>query len=132
MPTRHAPLLLVLGLVAAGLLIAGGAAAQPATLAPSDLRTVAPPRGGPLELERDPGLGPRPHEPVFLDPAAITTEHMKLGVSTWITPGAPQEHRENPGGLAIGLTIAWPAPRRDVSPPGPPLGPSPWRGSAER
>jgi hypothetical protein len=132
MSPRHALRMLVVGLVAGGLLIARGAAAQPAALAPSDLQTVAPPRGGPLDLERDPGLGPRPHEPVFLDPAAITTEHAKLGLSTWITPGAPAEHRENPGGLAIGFTIAWPAPRREVPTAGPPAGPSAWRGSAER
>ncbi len=97
----------------------------------SGLQTVAPPRGRFLEEERDPGQGPRLHEPVFLEPAATTTEHARFGLSTWITPGAPFDHREDPGGVAIGLTIAWPAPARparDV----PSSGPTPWRGSAAR
>ena len=137
--------MLMMVLVAGGLVTARGAGADPATTgamgatgggdtgarsatARNDLRSVAPQRGRAVEEERDPGRGPRPHEPVFLEPAAITTEHTRLGLSTWITPGAPSEHRENPGGIAIGFTIAWPAPRRDV----PSSGPSPWRGSAGR
>src|SRR5262249_29555457 len=112
MPPRRALRVLLSVLVAGGLLIARGAAAQAATLTQNDLPAVAP-RGAPVDLERDPGLGPRPHEPVFLGPA-IRTEQMQFGVSSWITPSAPAERRENPGGLAIGFTIAWPAPRRDV------------------
>jgi hypothetical protein len=107
---------------------AGADAAPPSATGESDLQTVAPQRGRLLEEERDPGRGPRPHEPVFLEPAATTTEHARFGLSTWITPGAPLDHRENPGGVAIGFTIAWPAPPRDV----PSSGPSPWRGSAAR
>lgn len=129
----------VMVLLAGGLFTARGAGAQPAGVAggdagaragttANDLQMAAPPRGGPLEEERDPGRGPRPHEPVFLEPAAITTEHTRFGLSTWIAPGAPFDHRENPGGVAIGLTIAWPAPARSV----PSSGPSPWRGSAGR
>jgi hypothetical protein len=137
--------MLVMVLVVGGLATARGAGADPATTgatgatgggdtgarsatARNDLRAVAPQRGRAVEEERDPGRGPSPHEPVFLEPAAITTEHTRLGLSTWITPGAPSEHRENPGGIAIGFTIAWPAPPRDV----PSSGPSPWRGSAGR
>jgi hypothetical protein len=139
MRPRGALAALVTVLVAAGLLAARGAGAEPAaagggdagarpTTARSGIQAVAPPRGGPLEEERDPGRGPRPHEPVFLEPAAITTERARLGLSTWITPGAPSEHRENPGGIAIGFTIAWPAPPGGT----PPRSPSPWRGSAAR
>jgi hypothetical protein len=105
-----------------------GPAASRSGTAAGDLQTVAPPRGGAREEERDPGRGPRPHEPVFLEPAVTTTERFRFGLSTWITPGAPSEHRENPGGIAIGLTIAWPA----LPGGGSPAGPSPWRGSAAR
>jgi hypothetical protein len=138
-PRRRLRLLLA-GLVAAGLLAArggatgsdpspspGGDAAARAAPTGSDLQSVAPPRGRSVEEERDPGRGPRSHEPVFLGPTT-TTEHAKVGLSTWITPGAPAEHRENPGGIAIGLTITWPAPPRAL----PSAGPSAWRGSAGR
>jgi hypothetical protein len=94
----------------------------------SDLQNVAPPRGGALEQERDPGMGPRAHEPVFFGPASITTDHTRFGLSSWIAPGAPFDHREDPGGVAAGFTISWPAPKRDV----PSSGPTPWRGSAGR
>jgi hypothetical protein len=131
--------MLVTVLVAGGLLTARGAGAEPAATvggyagahpAPGrrELQVVAPSRGGSLEEERGPGGGPRPHVPVFLEPAATTTERTRLGLSAWISPGAPSEHRENPGGIAIGFTIAWPAPSEGVPPPGP----SPWRGSAAR
>lgn len=93
-----------------------------------DLQTVSPPRGGSLDQERTPGVGPRIHEPVFLEPATTTTEHTRFGASAWIAPGAPFDHRENPGGVAIGFTIAWPPPAGGV----PSAGPSPWRGSAAR
>lgn len=139
MRCRNVRALLVMGLVSGGLVTARGSGAESATTpggdagarsetARNDLRVVAPQRGRALEDERDPGRGPRPHEPVFLEPAATTTEHARLGLSTWITLGAPSEHRENPGGIAIGFTIAWPAPPGGV----PSSGPSPWRGSAGR
>ena len=41
---------------------------------------------------------------------ATTTEQTRFGLSSWIAPGAPFDHRENPGGVAIGFTIAWPPP----------------------
>lgn len=94
----------------------------------SDLQTVAPPRGGGLEQERDPGMGPRAHEPVFFGPASTTTEHTRFGLSSWIAPGAPFDHREDPGGVAVGFTISWGAPKPSV----PSAGPNPWRGSAAR
>ena len=139
MSFRHARVLLVTVVAAGGLLAARGSGAESAAGAGGeggaraetsrgDLRAVAPQRGRALEEERDPGRGPTAHEPVFLEPAATTTEHARLGLSTWITPSAPSEHRENPGGIAIGFTIAWPAPSRYV----PSSGPSPWRGSAGR
>jgi hypothetical protein len=116
-------------------LVAGRAGAQPTAptgsgpaSTPKDLETVGPPRGLPVEQERDSGRGPTTHEPVFLEPAATTTEHVRFGLSAWIAPGPPFDHRENPGGPALGLTIAWPAPAHDVPSPGP----SPWRGSAGR
>jgi hypothetical protein len=93
---------------------AGGAGSRPAA-ARNDLETVAPQRGRVPEEERDSGRGPRPHEPVFIEPAATTTEHTRLGLSAWIAPGAPFEHRENPGGVALGFTIAWPTPARAAS-----------------
>ena len=134
----RAVLTTVVMLVAGGMLGtrgAGVAGAQPAApisggpgTARSDLESVAPPRGLPVEQERDPGRGPTPHEPVFLEPAATTTEHVRLGLSAWIAPGAPFDHRENPGGPAVGVTIAWPTPARTM----PSSGPSPWRGSAAR
>ena len=138
------------GLLGAGVFGAGDAVADPATGAPegpatgaptgstslpapsprigSDLQTVAPPRGGSLEQERDPGMGPRAHEPVFFGPASTTTEHTRFGLSSWIAPGAPFDHREDPGGVAAGFTISWGAPKPDV----PSSGPNPWRGSAAR
>ncbi len=130
--------MLVMILIAGGLLSARVAGAQ-APEAPSrdggarppastDLQAISPPRGGSLEQERDLGVGPRIHEPIFLEPAATTTEHTRFGLSSWIAPGAPFDHRENPGGVAIGFTIAWPPPARDV----PSSGSSPWRGSAAR
>ena len=103
-------------LIAGASLAAEGASAAPATevLSPAvsrnSLEAVSPPAGPSLDEERDLGRGPRPHEPVFLEPAATTTRRGRLGLSSWITPGAPAEHRENPGGVAIGFTIAWPAP----------------------
>jgi hypothetical protein len=139
MRTRYAVTMLLMGLVAGGLLGARAVVAQapegpgsdssarPPAASP-DLQTIAPPRGGSLEQERTPGVGPRIHEPIFLEPAATTTEHTRFGLSSWIAPGAPFDHRENPGGVAIGFTIAWPPPARDV----PSSGPSPWRGSAAR
>lgn len=94
----------------------------------SDLETAAPPRGLPVEQERDPGHGPTPHEPLFLEPAATTTERARLGLSAWIAAGAPFDRRENPGGPAVGFTIVWPPPAREV----PAADPSPWRGSPAR
>jgi len=139
MSCRNARALFMTVLVAGGLVAARGSGAESATpageeagarstTARSDLKAVAPQRGRALEEERDPGRGPRAHEPVFLEPAATTTAHTRLGLSTWITPGAPPEHRDNPGGIAFGFTIAWPAPSRNL----PSSGPSPWRGSAGR
>ena len=128
---------LACALAVAGLLTVGGASAQPAS--PSnggeaplsrviDLQRTAPLRGGPLDEERDRGSGPRPHEPVFLGSPLVTTEQAQAGLSSWIAPGAPLDRREDPGGVAIGLTIGWPGPRREL----PSAGPSPWRGSAGR
>ena len=115
---------MVIGLIAGGSLFAEDATAAPATAAGrevaspavtrSSLEAVSPPSGPSLDEERDVGRGPRPHEPVFLEPAATTTSRGRLGLSSWIAPGAPAEHRENPGGVAIGFTIAWPAPARGV------------------
>jgi hypothetical protein len=130
--------MLVMALVAGGLLSARAAGAQtpeasgndgarPPAVS-TDLQAVSPPRGGSLDQERDLGVGPRIHEPIFLEPAATTTENARFGLSSWIAPGAPFDHRENPGGVAIGFTIAWPPPVRDV----PSSGSSPWRGSAAR
>jgi hypothetical protein len=132
--------MLVMVLVAGGLLGARAVGAQapdasgspssarPAAAAYPDLETVSPPRGGALEQERTPGVGPRIHEPIFHEPVATTTEHTRFGLSSWIAPSAPFDHQENPGGIAIGFTIAWRPPARDV----PSSGPSAWRGSAER
>lgn len=139
MRPRHGFTLLVTLLIAGGLLGARAAGAQAPdgsgndagtrqSAVSTDLQSVSPPRGGSLEQERDLGVGPMPHEPIFLGPAAMTTEHMRFGLSSWIAPGAPFDHQENPGGVAIGFTIAWPAPTRDV----PSSGSSPWRGSAAR
>ena len=129
---------LVMMLVTGGFLgaRAGLASAEPASPAesgtprrpPGGLETVAPPRGLPVEQERDPGHGPTPHEPVFLEPAATTTEHVRVRLSGWVAPPAPFERHENPGGPALGLTITWPPPAREA----PSSGPSPWRGSVAR
>jgi hypothetical protein len=93
----------------------------------NELQPVPAPRGGLVDLERDPGLGPLAHEPIFIGPTA-TTERTRSGISSWITPGAPFEHREDPGGVAVGFTISWPAPKPDVAS----SGQSAWRGSAGR
>jgi hypothetical protein len=129
---------LLLALAAGGLVTTRVARAEPAAppgaevsrppAADSAVTTVAPPRGRSLDQERDPGGGPRPHEPLFLEPLTTTTEHVRAGLSSWITPSAPFDHREDPGGVAVGLTITWPTPRRDVAP----SGPNPWHGSAAR
>lgn len=104
-----------------------GTGARPAA-GRNDLETVAPPRGLPVEQERNPGHGPTPHEPVFLERATTTTEHTRFGPSAWIAPGAPFDRRENPGGPAIGFTITWPTRARGA----PTAGPGPWQGSAAR
>jgi len=118
--------MLVTVLAAPDILIHRGAGAAPAggvsspsAAAPNDLQTVAPQPGRTSEQERDPGREPRPHEPVFIEPLATMTEHTRLGLSACIAPGAPFERRENPGGVAIGFTIAWPAAARDTGSPGP-------------
>jgi hypothetical protein len=85
----------------------------------NDLERVAPPSGPPLDQERDLGRGPRPLEPIFLEPAAATTKGVRLGLSSWIAPGAPFDHRENPGGVAIGFTIARPTLPAASPAPGP-------------
>jgi hypothetical protein len=140
MRPRHGLTVLMMVLVAGGLLGAREVGAQapdasgssgstpPPAAASPDLQTVSPPRGGSLEQERTAGVGPRIHEPIFLEPLAITTEQTRFGLSSWIAPGAPFDHQENPGGVAVGFTIAWPPPARDV----PSSGPSAWRGSAAR
>ena len=140
MRPRYGLTMLMMVLVAGGFLGARAVGAQapdasgspgstpPPAAASPDLQTVSPPRGGSLEQERTPGVGPRIHEPIFLEPLAITTEHTRFGLSSWIAPGAPFDHQENPGGVAVGFTIAWPPPARDV----PSSGPSAWRGSAGR
>src|SRR5262245_15855302 len=134
---RHLPAMLMMVLLGGGVLAVGGARAQPwspedraaqrATTG-GDLETLVPPRGRQVDDERDPGRGPGLHEPVFLEPAATTTEHARLGLSSWTASGAPFDHRENPGGVAMGFSIAWPAPWKDL----PSSGPSAWRGSAAR
>jgi hypothetical protein len=73
----------------------------------SDLQREVLAPGHASREERDLRLGPRPR---FIEKAATTTEHTRLGASAWITEGAPFERRENPGGVAIGFTIAWPPP----------------------
>jgi hypothetical protein len=83
----------------------------------SDLESVAPPRGLPVEQERDLGRGPTRHEPVFLEPATVTTEHTRFGASAWIAPAAPFDRRENPGGPAIGFTITWSTPATAAAAP---------------
>ena len=67
----------------------------------------------PDRAERD--LQPPPRTR-FVPPAATTTEHTRLGLSAWITPGAPFERHENPGGVAVGFTVAWPPPAPSAAP----------------
>jgi hypothetical protein len=74
----------------------------------TDLQTEVLAPGRTLSQERDLHIGPRPR---FIEPAATTTEHTRLGLSAWITEGAPFERRENPGGVAVGFTLAWPPPQ---------------------
>ena len=131
--------MLLATLVTCALVTAAVAGGEPATTIPddkggrpvatgSDVKAIGPERGRSTEEERDPGRGPSPHDPVFFGPATTTTEHVQAGLSSWITPNAPFDHREDPGGVAVGLTITWPAPRRDVAP----SGPNSWHGSAAR
>src|SRR5262245_38759287 len=135
MMRRHRLAVLTMVLLAGGLFTARGAGTEPAvpgdpdapaTQTRDDLQTVAPPRGRQVDDGRDPGRGPRLPEPVFFEPAATTTEHVRLGLSSWTAPGAPFDHRENPGGAAIGFSIVGPSPGKDL----PSSGPSAWRGSA--
>jgi hypothetical protein len=79
----------------------------------SDLQREVLAPGHSSNEERDLRLGPRPR---FIAPAATTTEHTRLGLSAWIVEGAPFERRENPGGVAMGITIAWPPPRAERPP----------------
>jgi hypothetical protein len=118
-PARAA---LVTVLVAASFAGSGRAEAPPrAPSRPSaarpDLETMAPSRPGRPAVERDPGREPRPHEPVFVGPAATTTRRARVGLSAWIAPGAPFDRRESPGGVALGLTVAWPPPSGHEAPP---------------
>jgi hypothetical protein len=92
-------------------------AGAPAAPAPSDLQTETLAPGRTPGEEKDRRLGPRPR---FIEPAATTTEHTRLGLSAWITQGAPFERRENPGGVALGFTIAWPPPKAERPPSGHP------------
>jgi hypothetical protein len=137
--TREELVMLLAALVTCGLVTAAVAGGEPATTIPndtvarpaatgSDVKAVAPERGRSTEEERDPGHGPSSHEPVFFEPATTTSDHVRAGLSSWITPSAPFDHRGDPGGVAVGLTITWPAPHDDVVP----SGPNPWRGSAAR
>jgi hypothetical protein len=137
--TREELVMLLAALVTCGLVTAAVAGSEPATTIPndavarpaatgSDVKAVAPERGRSTEEERDPGHGPSSSEPVFFGPAAPTTDRVRAGLSSWIAPSAPFDHREDPGGIAVGLTITWPAPHPDVVP----SGPNPWRGSAAR
>jgi hypothetical protein len=83
----------------------------------SDLQREVLAPGHSSNEERDLRLGPRPR---FIGPAATTTEHTRLGLSAWIAEGAPFERRENPGGVALGFTIAWPPPKAERPPSGHP------------
>src|SRR5262245_965525 len=123
MRTRGALVMLMAALVTGGFVTAAVAEGEPAITIPggnagSGVKAVGPERGRSTEEERDPGRGPSSNDPVFLGPTT-TTEHVQAGLSSWITPGRPFDHREDPGGIAVGLTITWPAPRRDVAPSGP-------------
>jgi hypothetical protein len=138
--TREELVMLLAALVTCGLVTTAAAAGgEPPTTIPSDtvarpaatgsdVKAVGPERGRSTEEERDPGHGPSSHEPVFFGPATTTTDQVRAGLGSWITPSAPFDHREDPGGVAAGLTITWPAPHHDVVP----SGPNPWRGSAAR
>jgi hypothetical protein len=79
----------------------------------SDLQTEELAPGHRSTEERDSRLGLR-HR--FMEPAATTTEHTRLGLSAWIAEGAPAERRENPGGVAVGFTVAWPPSQAERSP----------------
>jgi hypothetical protein len=83
---------------------------SPAAPVRSDLQTEVLAPGRTPSEERDLHIGPRPR---FVEPAATTTEHTRLGLSAWIAQGAPVERHENPGGVAIGFTVAWPPPRAE-------------------
>ena len=85
-------------------------AGSPAAPVRSDLQTEVFAPGRTPSEERDLHIGPRPR---FIEPAATTTEHTRLGLSAWIAESAPFDRRENPGGVAIGFTIAWPPPRTE-------------------
>jgi hypothetical protein len=80
---------------------------SPDVPARSDLQTEVLEPGRMASEERDLLIGPRPR---FVGAAATTTEHTRLGLSAWIAQGAPFERRENPGGVVVGFTIAWPPP----------------------
>ena len=103
-----------------------GGSAGTGRAAGGDLETTPLPRGLPVELERNPGRGPALHEPVFLERATTETERTRFGPSAWIAPGAPFEHRENPGGPAIGFSFTWRPLDMSVA------GPGSWHGSAAR
>ncbi len=56
------------------------------------------------------------HDPVVIEPLTATTDRARIGLSAWVAPGAPFDAREAPGGVAVGLTIAWPAARENAVP----------------
>src|SRR5262245_32091722 len=89
----------LLGALVAGYVTVCVAADEPAQTTPgaavrsqpgeSALTTVRPQRGRSVDQERDPGRGPQATEPVFLDLATTENEHVRAGLSGWITPSAP-------------------------------------------
>jgi hypothetical protein len=87
----------------------GGATGSAAGPVRSDLLSETLSPGHTSSEERDLRLGPRPR---FIEPAATTVEHTRLGLSAWTVQGPPLE-RWNPGGVAMGFTIAWPPPRAE-------------------
>ncbi len=81
------------------------------------VEAVAPPAparaSGDLDYR---GSAWRTHDPVFIEPLTATTGRARIGLSAWVAPGAPFDAREAPGGVAVGLTIAWPAARENAVP----------------
>ncbi|MGH7279741.1 MAG: hypothetical protein ACREJG_13795 [Candidatus Rokuibacteriota bacterium] len=110
----------------AGVLVAALGVAAPAWGQQTDIETeprqvprVVPPglhyeQSRPSDSDYYPLEGPVvEHDPAFIEPFTTETETGKAGLAGWVAPTTPvgfQGERQNPGYVAIGLSVTWGGP----------------------